>query len=811
MTSAAKPKPLLTAGESRAYPVLPLRDIVVFPHMIVPLFVGREKSIKALEEVMRSDTFILLATQKNASDDDPATDSIFGVGTLASVLQLLKLPDGTVKVLVEGAARAQVKRYTDREEYFEAEAEVIADSAGDQVEAEALARSVVNEFEGYVKLNKKVSPEVVGVVQQIEDYAKLADTVASHLAVKIPDKQLILETPVVTERLEKVLGLMESEISVLQVEKRIRTRVKRQMEKTQREYYLNEQMKAIQKELGDEDGKDELAELEEKIKRTKLSKEAREKAQHEIKKLRQMSPMSAEATVVRNYLDWLLSIPWNKKSKIKKDLTLAEQILDADHFGLEKVKERIVEYLAVQQRANKLTGPILCLVGPPGVGKTSLGKSIAKATGREFVRVSLGGVRDEAEIRGHRRTYIGSMPGKIIQSMRKAKTSNPLFLLDEVDKMGADFRGDPSSALLEVLDPEQNHAFNDHYLEVDYDLSNVMFITTANTLNIPPPLMDRMEIIRIAGYTEDEKVEIARKHLIPHAIVKHGLEPKEWSVDDEALLTIIRRYTREAGVRNLERELSTLIRKAVKELTISKQASVAVTGKNLPDYLGVPKYRYGEVEDEDQVGVVTGLAWTDVGGELLTIESAMMPGKGKMTVTGNLRDVMKESISAAASYVRMRAVAFGIEPPWFDKRDIHVHVPEGATPKDGPSAGVAMVTAIVSVMTGIPVHRDVAMTGEITLRGRVLPIGGLKEKLLAAHRGGIKTVLIPEENAKDLVEINESIKSGLDIIPVSRMDEVLARALTRKPEPIVWEESTAKPVDVPEPVVEEDSSGLTAH
>jgi ATP-dependent Lon protease len=809
MTSAAKPKPLLTAGESRAYPVLPLRDIVVFPHMIVPLFVGREKSIKALEEVMRSDTFILLATQKNASDDDPATDSIFTVGTLASVLQLLKLPDGTVKVLVEGAARARVTKYTDREEYYEAEAVVLADTAGEQVEAEALARSVINEFEGYVKLNKKVSPEVVGVVQQIEDYAKLADTVASHLAVKIPDKQVILETPVVTERLEKVLGLMESEISVLQVEKRIRTRVKRQMEKTQREYYLNEQMKAIQKELGDEDGKDELAELEDKIKRTKLSKEAREKAQHEIKKLRQMSPMSAEATVVRNYLDWLLSIPWNKKSKIKKDLTLAEQILDADHFGLEKVKERIVEYLAVQQRANKLTGPILCLVGPPGVGKTSLGKSIAKATGREFVRVSLGGVRDEAEIRGHRRTYIGSMPGKVIQSMRKAKTSNPLFLLDEVDKMGADFRGDPSSALLEVLDPEQNHAFNDHYLEVDYDLSHVMFITTANTLNIPPPLMDRMEIIRIAGYTEDEKVEIARKHLIPHAIVKHGLEPKEWSIDDEALLTLIRRYTREAGVRNLERELSTLIRKAVKELTISKKESVAVTDKNLPDYLSVPKYRYGEVEDEDQVGVVTGLAWTDVGGELLTIEAAMMPGKGKMTVTGNLRDVMKESISAAASYVRMRSAAFGIEPPMFDKRDIHVHVPEGATPKDGPSAGVAMVTAIVSVMTGIAVHRDVAMTGEITLRGRVLPIGGLKEKLLAAHRGGIKTVLIPEENAKDLVEINDSIKSGLDIIPVSRMDEVLTRALTRKPEPITWEEATAKPVDVPEPAVEEDASGLT--
>jgi ATP-dependent Lon protease len=810
MTSAAKPKPPLLTGESRAYPVLPLRDIVVFPHMIVPLFVGREKSIKALEEVMRSDTFILLATQKNASDDDPATDAIYGIGTLASVLQLLKLPDGTVKVLVEGAARAQVRRYTDREDYYEADAEVIGDSSGDQVEAEALARSVVNEFEGYVKLNKKVSPEVVGVVQQIEDYAKLADTVASHLAVKIADKQLILETPSVTERLEKVLGLMESEISVLQVEKRIRTRVKRQMEKTQREYYLNEQMKAIQKELGDEDGKDELAELDEKIKRTKLSKEAREKAQHELKKLRQMSPMSAEATVVRNYLDWLLSIPWNKKSKVKKDLTLAEQILEADHFGLEKVKERIVEYLAVQQRANKLTGPILCLVGPPGVGKTSLGKSIAKATGREFVRVSLGGVRDEAEIRGHRRTYIGSMPGKIIQSMRKAKTSNPLFLLDEVDKMGADFRGDPSSALLEVLDPEQNHAFNDHYLEVDYDLSNVMFITTANTLNIPPPLMDRMEIIRIAGYTEDEKVEIARKHLIPHAMVKHGLETKEWSIDDAALLTLIRRYTREAGVRNLERELSTLIRKAVKELTVKKKQSVEVTDAVLADYLGVPKYRYGEVEDEDQVGVVTGLAWTDVGGELLTIEAAMMPGKGKMTVTGNLRDVMKESISAAASYVRMRSSAFGIEPPLFDKRDIHVHVPEGATPKDGPSAGVAMVTAIVSVMTGIAVHRDVAMTGEITLRGRVLPIGGLKEKLLAAHRGGIKTVLIPEENAKDLVEINDSIKSGLDIIPVSRMDEVLTRALVRMPEPIVWEEPTAKPVDVAE-AIEEDGSGLTAH
>jgi len=804
-----KPRPPLIAGETRAYPVLPLRDIVVFPHMIVPLFVGREKSIKALEEVMRSDTFILLATQKNASDDDPATDSIFEIGTLATVLQLLKLPDGTVKVLVEGVQRAKALRYTDRSEYFEADAIVLEDALGERIEAEALARSVVTEFESYVKLNKKVSPEVVGVVQQIEDYAKLADTVASHLAVKIPDKQIILETPSVPERLEKVLGLMESEISVLQVEKRIRTRVKRQMEKTQREYYLNEQMKAIQKELGDEEGKDELAELEDKIKKTKLSKEAREKATHELKKLRQMSPMSAEATVVRNYLDWLLSIPWNKKSKVKKDLKLAQEVLDGDHFGLDKVKERIVEYLAVQQRTNKLTGPILCLVGPPGVGKTSLGKSIAKATGREFVRVSLGGVRDEAEIRGHRRTYIGSMPGKIIQSMRKAKTSNPLFLLDEIDKMGADFRGDPSSALLEVLDPEQNHTFSDHYLEVDYDLSNVMFVTTANTLNIPPPLMDRMEIIRIAGYTEDEKVEIARKHLIPNVISKHGLSSKEWVIEDEALQTVIRRYTREAGVRNLERELSTLTRKAVKELIISKKKSVKIADADLGDYLGVPKYRYGEVEEVDQIGVVTGLAWTDVGGELLTIEAAMMPGKGKMTVTGNLRDVMKESISAAASYVRSRALAFGIKPPLFDRRDIHVHVPEGATPKDGPSAGVAMVTAIVSVMSGIPVRRDVAMTGEITLRGRVLPIGGLKEKLLAALRGGIKTVLIPEENAKDLVDIPASVKSGLEIIPVSRMDEVLTHALTRTPEPIQWEEP--QPTKAAEPPVDEEPSGLTAH
>jgi ATP-dependent Lon protease len=810
--TGAKPRPPLIPGETRVYPVLLLRDIVVFPHVIAPLFVGRKKSILALEEVMRSDTFILLATQKNASDDDPAREAIYQVGTLASVLQLLKLPDGTVKVLVEGGQRAKVVKYTDCSEYYEAEAVALGDTMGERVEAKALARSVTKEFENYVKLNKRMPPEVVGVVQQIEDYAKLADTVASHLALKIPDLQAILETTVVTERLEKLLALIDSEISVLQVEKRIRTRVKRQMEKTQREFFLQEQMKAIQKELGDEEGKDELAEIEDKIKKTKLSKEAREKATHELKKLRQMSPMSAESTVVRNYLDWLLSIPWAKRSKIKKDLKLAQEVLDNDHYGLDKVKERIVEYLAVQQRANKLTGPILCLVGPAGVGKTSLGKSIARATGRDFVRFSLGGVHDEAEIRGHRRTYIGSMPGKIIQSMRKAKTSNPLFLLDEVDKMGADFRGDPSSALLEVLDPEQNHTFNDHYLEVDYDLSNVMFITTANTLNIPPPLMDRMEIIRIAGYTEDEKVEIARKHLIPHAITKHGLDSKEWAIDDEALLTIIRRYTREAGVRNLERELSTLIRKAVKELTLSEKKSVKASADNLADYLGVPKYRHSEVEDKDQIGIVSGLAWTDIGGELLTIEAAMMPGKGRMIVTGNLRDVMKESISAAASYVRMRAPAFGIKPPLFDNCDIHVHVPEGATPKDGPSAGVAMATAIVSVMTGIPVRRDVAMTGEITLRGRVWPIAGLKEKLLAALRGGIKTVLIPEENAKDLVEISESIKKGLEIVPVSRMGEVLARAMTRKAEPIEWDETTTTATAVPEEApLEEEGATLTAH
>ena len=799
--SQTKQKPSVTMGSVEIYPVLPLRDIVVFPHMIVPLFVGREKSIKALEEVVKNERLIMLATQKNAGDDDPAKDAIFETGTLATVLQLLKLPDGTVKVLVEGLARAQIVDYVRSEEFYEAHAKAIDDVAGESVEVEALARSVVTEFESYVKLNKKVSPEVVAAVGQIDNYSRLADTITSHLAVKISDKQDVLEILDVAKRLEKVLSFMESEISVLNVEKRIRSRVKRQMEKTQREYYLNEQMKAIQKELGDEDGKDEISEIEDRINKTKLTKEARDKALAEVKKLRQMSQMSAEATVVRNYLDWMLSLPWGKKTKIKKDLGHAQALLDAEHYGLEKVKDRIVEYLAVQSRANKLTGPILCLVGPPGVGKTSLGKSIAKATGREFVRMSLGGVRDEAEIRGHRRTYIGSMPGKIIQSMRKAKSQNPLFLLDEIDKLGMDFRGDPSSALLEVLDPEQNSSFNDHYLEVDYDLSNVMFITTSNTLNIPPALLDRMEVIRIAGYTEDEKIEIARRHLIPEATTKHGLAAKEWKITEEALLLLIRRYTREAGVRNLSRELANLARKSVKEILLKKKKTVLIDEKKIEDFLGVPKYRFGETEDEDQVGVVTGLAWTEVGGELLTIEGLMMPGKGKMTVTGNLKDVMKESISAAASYVRSRSVSF-------ERRDIHVHVPEGATPKDGPSAGIAMATAIVSVLTGISVRRDIAMTGEVTLRGRVLPIGGLKEKLLAALRGGVKTVLIPEENAKDLADIPDNVKNALEVIPVSRMDEVLQHALTRQPVAISWEE-TLPPIS--HAAGEDEAGSVLAH
>ncbi|WP_276118588.1 endopeptidase La [Pararhizobium qamdonense] len=799
MTSKTSP-----AIESATYPVLPLRDIVVFPHMIVPLFVGREKSIRALEEVMGTDKQIMLATQINASDDDPEPAAIYQIGTIANVLQLLKLPDGTVKVLVEGRARAEIDGYTGREEFYEAMAHPLSEPEEDPVEIEALSRSVVSEFESYVKLNKKISPEVVGAASQIEDYSKLADTVASHLSIKIVEKQEMLETTSVKLRLEKALGFMEGEISVLQVEKRIRSRVKRQMEKTQREYYLNEQMKAIQKELGDgEEGRDEMAELEDRITKTKLSKEAREKADAEVKKLRQMSPMSAEATVVRNYLDWLLGIPWSKKSKVKTDLNHAEKVLELDHFGLDKVKERIIEYLAVQARSQKIKGPILCLVGPPGVGKTSLAKSIAKATGREYIRMALGGVRDEAEIRGHRRTYIGSMPGKVIQSMKKAKKSNPLFLLDEIDKMGQDFRGDPSSALLEVLDPEQNSTFMDHYLEVEYDLSNVMFITTANTLNIPAPLMDRMEVIRIAGYTEEEKLEIAKRHLLPKAIADHALQPKEFSITDGALSAIIQTYTREAGVRSLERELMKVARKAVTEILKGRTGKVEVTAENINDYLGVPRYRHGEAERTDQVGVVTGLAWTEVGGELLTIEGVMMPGKGRMTVTGNLRDVMKESISAAASYVRSRAIDFGIEPPLFDKSDIHVHVPEGATPKDGPSAGVAMATAIVSIMTGIAVNKDVAMTGEITLRGRVLPIGGLKEKLLAALRGGIKKVLIPEENAKDLADIPDNVKNNMEIIPVSHIGEVLQHALLRVPVAIEWDPAKqAVPIAAADPVDE---------
>ncbi len=797
------------AGEGKElYPVLPLRDIVVFPYMIVPLFVGREKSINALEEVMRADKQILLAAQKNAGDDDPATDAIYEMGTLATVLQLLKLPDGTVKVLVEGTTRARISGYTEKSEYFEAEVDRVAEDMGAKDEIEALARSAVTHFESYVKLNKKISPEVLGTVTQIEDYSKLADTIASHLAIKIADKQEVLETTTISERLERAYTLMESEISVLQVEKKIRSRVKRQMEKTQREYYLNEQMKAIQKELGDNDERDDIAEFEEKIENTKLSKEAKDKASAELKKLKQMSPMSAEATVVRNYLDWLLSIPWGLKGKVKKDLAEAQDILDKEHYGLEKVKERIVEYLAVQNRTNKLKGPILCLVGPPGVGKTSLGKSMANATGREFVRMSLGGVRDEAEIRGHRRTYIGSMPGKVIQSMKKAKRVNPLFLLDEVDKMGSDFRGDPAAALLEVLDPEQNATFNDHYLEVDYDLSNVMFVTTANTLNIPPALMDRMEIIRLAGYTEDEKVEIAKRHLVLGQTQAHGLEANEFVLDESALLEIIRRYTREAGVRALEREIAKLARKAVKEILTSTNKEVRITTENLQSYLGVPKFRYGEAELEDRVGIVTGLAWTEVGGELLTIEGVMMPGKGKITVTGNLRDVMKESIQAANAYVRSRSVEFGIHPSLFEKKDIHVHVPEGATPKDGPSAGIAMVTSIISVLTGIPVKKDVAMTGEITLRGRVLPIGGLKEKLLAALRGGIKTVVIPDENVKDLVEIPDELKKKLDIIPAAKLEDALRVALVRLPVPISWDVET--PVAVAEDG-EAGSSRITAH
>jgi ATP-dependent Lon protease len=773
--------------------VLPLRDIVVFPHMIVPLFVGREKSVRALESVMKEDKQILLVAQKNAAQDDPSAEDIYNVGTVSTILQLLKLPDGTVKVLVEGIRRARITGFKETEDYFEVSAEPVEERGDDTKEVEALSRTVVAQFEQYIKLNKKIAPEVLVSVNQIESPSKLADTVASHLGLKIAERQELLEMDSTAERLERVFNHMEAEIGVLQVEKKIRNRVKRQMEKTQREYYLNEQLKAIQKELGEgEDGKDEAAELEAKINATKLSKEAREKALGELKKLRSMSPMSAEATVVRNYLEWIVGIPWKKRSKIKNDVVEAEKILDTDHFGLDKIKERIVEYLAVQARSPKVRGPILCLVGPPGVGKTSLAKSIAKATGRQFVRMSLGGVRDESEIRGHRRTYIGSMPGKVIQGMKKAKTSNPLFLLDEIDKLGADWRGDPASALLEVLDPEQNSTFADHYLEVDYDLSDVMFVTTANSLRMPQPLLDRMEIIRIPGYTEDEKVEIAKRHLLPKQSEAHGLKPDEWSVSDDVLHELVRTYTREAGVRNLEREIATLARKAVKEIVTSKTKKVAITKRNLEKFSGVAKYRFGETESEDMVGVVTGLAWTEVGGDILTIESLLLPGKGVVKQTGQLGEVMQESVQAAFSYVRSRAMQFGIKPPFFDKHDIHVHVPEGATPKDGPSAGIAMATTIVSAITGIPVRKDIAMTGEITLRGRVLPIGGLKEKLLAALRAGLNTVVIPKDNEKDLVEIPDNVKKGLKIVPVSHVDEVIELALVRKPEPIEWEETPAE-------------------
>ena len=773
-----------------SYPVLPLRDIVVFPHMIVPLFVGREKSVRALEEVMADDKQILLSSQIDPGADDPDVEGIYKAGVLANVLQLLKLPDGTVKVLVEGQARVRITEYVDNELFFEARAEYLTEMPGDLATTKALLRTVADEFERYAKVRKNVPEEALAAVGESTEPARLADLVAGHLGIEVSQKQDLLETLSVSERLEKVYGLMQGELSVLQVEKKIKTRVKSQMERTQREYYLNEQMKAIQQELGDGDeGKNEIAELEAKIEATKLSKEAREKADGELKKLKSMSPMSAEATVVRNYLDWILCLPWGVKSRTKKDLLKAQKILDDDHYGLEKVKERIVEYLAVQQRSSKLKGPIMCLVGPPGVGKTSLGKSVAKATGREFIRISLGGVRDESEIRGHRRTYIGSMPGKIIQALKKAKTTNPLILLDEIDKMGQDFRGDPASAMLEVLDPEQNSTFVDHYLEVEYDLSDVMFLTTSNSYNMPGPLLDRMEIIPLAGYTEDEKREIAKQHLVPKQIKNHGLRAKEFGIDDSALTEMIRTYTREAGVRNLEREIAKVARKALTKIVKKEADHIQVTADNISDFLGVKKYRFGLAEQEDQVGVVTGLAYTSVGGELLSIEALRLPGKGRMKTTGKLGDVMKESIDAASSYVRSISPQIGVKPPVFDTIDIHVHVPEGATPKDGPSAGLAMVTSIVSVLTGIPVRKDIAMTGEVTLRGNALAIGGLKEKLLAALRGGIKTVLIPQENEKDLPEIPDNVKKGLKIIPVSHVSEVLKHALIRSPEPVEWDQA----------------------
>ena len=777
-------------SKSNNLPVLPLRNIVVFPNMVVPLFVGRDKSINALEQVMDKDQELLFLSQKNSEVDDPSETDLYEIGTKGKILQLLKLPDGTVKVLVEGITRCKVKNIKFSSDFVNAEIEELPKNETISDTIIALGRSVVSKYETYANINNKTSSEVLTSVKDIENEDKLADTVASQIAINIQEKQKILEEVDLEKRLNMILSYIEGELSVLQVEKKIRRRVKNQMEKTQKEYYLNEQMKAIQKELEDGEGgaSEDIAELNEKINKTKLSKEAKEKALNELKKLKQMSPMSAEATVVRNYLDWLLDIPWGKKKRIKKDINKSQEILDKDHYGLEKVKDRITEYLAVQNRSSKVKGPILCLVGPPGVGKTSLGKSIASATGREFIRMSLGGVRDEAEIRGHRRTYIGSMPGRIIQALKKVKTSNPIFLLDEIDKLGQDFRGDPASALLEVLDPEQNNAFNDHYLEVDYDLSQVMFVTTANTMNIPGPLLDRMEIIRIAGYTEEEKLEIAKRHLIEKVKENNALTDKEFKISDDVIRSVIQNYTREAGVRNLERELNSLGRKAVKEISQNKSDSLNVSSDNISDYLGVKKFRYGKKENDDLIGVVTGLAWTQVGGDILNVEAVMVPGQGKIRTTGKLGDVMKESIDAASSFVRSRAVNYGIEPPIFQRKDIHVHVPEGATPKDGPSAGVAMIIAIISVMAGIPVKNDVAMTGEMSLRGRVLPIGGLKEKLLAALRSGIKTVLVPSDNDRELSEVPDNIKDKLDIKLVSTIDEALELALVRKPDAIDWDE-----------------------
>ncbi|CNI25559.1 endopeptidase La [Yersinia frederiksenii] len=763
-------------------PVLPLRDVVVYPHMVIPLFVGREKSIRCLEAAMDHDKKIMLVAQKEASTDEPGINDLFSVGTVASILQMLKLPDGTVKVLVEGLQRARITTLSDSGEHFAAQAEYLESPVMDDREQEVLVRTAINQFEGYIKLNKKIPPEVLASLHSIDDAARLADTIAAHMPLKLNDKQAVLEMFDVTERLEYLMAMMESEIDLLQVEKRIRNRVKKQMEKSQREYYLNEQMKAIQKELGEmDDAPDEHEALKRKIEAAKMPKDAREKTEAELQKLKMMSPMSpmsAEATVVRGYIDWMLQVPWNSRSKVKKDLVKAQEVLDTDHYGLERVKDRILEYLAVQSRVSKIKGPILCLVGPPGVGKTSLGQSIAKATGRQYVRMALGGVRDEAEIRGHRRTYIGSMPGKLIQKMAKVGVKNPLFLLDEIDKMASDMRGDPASALLEVLDPEQNVAFNDHYLEVDYDLSDVMFVATSNSMNIPAPLLDRMEVIRLSGYTEDEKLNIAKQHLLPKQFERNAIKKGELTIDDSAIMSIIRYYTREAGVRSLEREISKLCRKAVKNLLMDKTVKhIEITGDNLKDFLGVQKVDYGRADTENRVGQVTGLAWTEVGGDLLTIETACVPGKGKLTYTGSLGEVMQESIQAALTVVRARADKLGINPDFYEKRDIHVHVPEGATPKDGPSAGIAMCTALVSCLTGNPVRADVAMTGEITLRGLVLPIGGLKEKLLAAHRGGIKVVLIPDDNKRDLEEIPDNVIADLEIHPVKRIDDVLAIAL----------------------------------